>query len=82
MTRTVRPRRRCAPGVTAVALTTLGALTTAIAAGVQLPASGSPPSAAAGADPAALVHPLDGTGTGPVTPGTVGQFLGRTSLSA
>ena len=27
-------------------------------------------------DPAALVHPLDGTGTGPVSPGTVGQFPG------
>ena len=28
------------------------------------------------ADPAALVHPLDGTGTGPVSPGTVGEFPG------
>jgi predicted alpha-1,2-mannosidase len=27
-------------------------------------------------NPAALVHPLDGTGTGPVTPGTVGEFPG------
>ena len=27
-------------------------------------------------DPAALVHPLDGTGTGSVSPGTVGQFPG------
>jgi predicted alpha-1,2-mannosidase len=27
-------------------------------------------------DPAALVHPLDGTGTGPVSPGTVGEFPG------
>ena len=27
-------------------------------------------------DPAALVHPLDGTGTGPVNPGTVGEFPG------
>jgi predicted alpha-1,2-mannosidase len=27
-------------------------------------------------DPAALVHPLDGTGTGSVTPGTVGEFPG------
>ena len=60
----------------AAALTVLGALTTAVAAGVPLPASGAPPSATAGADPAALVHPLDGTGTGPVTPGTVGQFPG------
>ena len=28
------------------------------------------------ADPASLVHPLDGTGTGPVSPGTVGEFPG------
>jgi predicted alpha-1,2-mannosidase len=27
-------------------------------------------------DPAALVHPIDGTGTGPVSPGTVGEFPG------
>jgi predicted alpha-1,2-mannosidase len=27
-------------------------------------------------NPAALVHPLDGTGTGPVAPGTVGEFPG------
>ncbi len=27
-------------------------------------------------DPATLVHPLDGTGTGPVNPGTVGEFPG------
>ncbi len=43
---------------------------------IPLPASGASPSATAGADPAALVHPLDGTGTGPVSPGTVGQFPG------
>ena len=28
------------------------------------------------ADPAALVHPLDGSGTGPVNPGTVGEYPG------
>ena len=60
----------------AAALTVLGASTAAVAAGVPLPASGAPPSATAGADPAALVHPLDGTGTGPVSPGTIGQFPG------
>jgi predicted alpha-1,2-mannosidase len=27
-------------------------------------------------DAAALVHPLDGTGTGPISPGTVGEFPG------
>ncbi len=39
-------------------------------------ASASPPSISTVADPAALVHPLDGTGTGPVSPGTVGEFPG------
>ena len=36
------------------------------------------PSAAPGvvADPAGLVNPVDGTGTGPVDPGTVGEFPG------
>ncbi len=76
MTRTVRPRRRCTLVVAASVLSVLGALTAATAAGLPLPASGSQPPATAGADPAALVHPLDGTGTGPVSPGTVGQFPG------
>ena len=40
------------------------------------PASGSSPTSTACTDPAALVHPLDGTGTGPVSPGTVGEFPG------
>ena len=62
--------------VTVAVLSMLGALTTAIATGLPLPASGAPPPATAGTDPAALVHPLDGTGTGPVNPGTVGQFPG------
>jgi predicted alpha-1,2-mannosidase len=39
-------------------------------------ASADQPQSSAVADPAALVHPLDGTGTGPVTPGTVGEFPG------
>jgi predicted alpha-1,2-mannosidase len=34
------------------------------------------PPASALTDPAAFVHPLDGTGTGPVDPGTVGEFPG------
>jgi predicted alpha-1,2-mannosidase len=76
MTRAVRPRRRCPLVVTVAVLSMLGALTTAIATGLPLPASGAPPPATAGTDPAALVHPLDGTGTGPVNPGTVGQFPG------
>ena len=40
------------------------------------PASGAAPPSTAGTDPAALVHPLDGTATGPVSPGTVGEFPG------
>ena len=40
------------------------------------------PAATAVADPAALVHPLDGTGTGPVSPGTVGEFPGADTPSA
>src|SRR5271170_7705108 len=76
MTRAVRPRRRYPLVVTVAVLSMLGALTTAIATGLPLPASGAPPPATAGTDPAALVHPLDGTGTGPVNPGTVGQFPG------
>jgi putative alpha-1,2-mannosidase len=76
MTRTVGPRRHCTVVGTASVLSVLGALTTAIVAGLPPSASGSPPPATAGTDPAALVHPLDGTGTGPVSPGTVGQFPG------
>ncbi len=62
--------------VSASALSWLGVLSAATVAGLPSPASGSPPPATAGTDPAALVHPLDGTGTGPVSPGTVGQFPG------
>lgn len=51
-------------------------------AGTVSPAAPAAPPAAATqlpgvvTDPAALVHPLDGTGTGPVSPGTVGEFPG------
>jgi predicted alpha-1,2-mannosidase len=41
-----------------------------------VPSSAATPGAPPVADPAALVHPLDGTGTGPVQPGTIGQFPG------
>ena len=41
-----------------------------------LPAAAGQPPPSADADPAALVHPLDGTATGPVSPGTVGEFPG------
>ena len=58
----------------AALLSVLGTLTEAAAA--PFAASASRPPATAGADPAALVHPLDGTATGPVSPGTVGEFPG------
>ena len=40
------------------------------------PSSAAARPAALVADPASMVHPLDGTGTGPVSPGTVGEFPG------
>jgi predicted alpha-1,2-mannosidase len=62
-----------------VAFSTVGALVAALL--VASPASsgsqaiGAPPLTAP-TDAAGLVHPLDGTGTGPVNPGTVGEFPG------
>jgi len=57
-------------------LSLLGALATSAVSGLSVPAGATEPPPTAGADPAALVHPLDGTATGPVSPGTVGQFPG------
>ena len=51
-----------------------GVLATVTPSGLQ--AAASQPPASAEVDPAALVHPLDGTATGPVSPGTVGEFPG------
>ncbi len=72
----LRRHRARVPTTLAAACTfvcTLTAGTTLLAS----PASGSSPATStAVADPAALVHPLDGTGTGPVSPGTVGEFPG------
>ena len=49
----------------------------AVAAPSASTAGAAPPANPAPAgDPAALVRPLDGTGTGPVSPGTVGEFPG------
>ena len=75
MTGRPRVRRWHGPVVGAAALALLGALS-ATAAGPPLHASGASPPSTAGTDPAALVHPLDGTATGPVSPGTVGEFPG------
>ncbi len=46
-----------------------------VTAGPSIPAAAAHPDALV-TDPASLVHPLDGTGTGPVSPGTVGEFPG------
>jgi predicted alpha-1,2-mannosidase len=59
-----------------VALALVAALAGATESGLRDPASALAPPASASADPAALVHPLDGTATGPVNPGTVGEFPG------
>ncbi len=75
MTGRPRVRRWHGPVLGAAALALLGALSVT-AAGPSLPPSGASPPSTAGADPAALVHPLDGTATGPVSPGTVGEFPG------
>ncbi len=70
----VHGARRALLVVTLAVLTASSALvTTALS---TLPAAAGQPPAAADADPAALVHPLDGTATGPVSPGTVGEFPG------
>jgi predicted alpha-1,2-mannosidase len=63
-------------GVVSIAGALLGALlvTSSVSFGSQATA-GTPPAPAL-TEPAALVHPLDGTGTGPVSPGTVGEFPG------
>ena len=56
----------------------LASLAAAIPAPGQIPLAAAAQSHASApiTDPAALVHPLDGTGTGPVSPGTVGEFPG------
>ncbi len=69
------PRRR-APVVATAAFALLGVLSAATVAGSSLPASGDQPPVTAATNPAALVHPLDGTATGPVSPGTIGEFPG------
>ena len=72
---TRRAARRRSASVASIALSGL------LAAALLLPsvpagATSITTAAAPVTDPAALVHPLDGTGTGPVSPGTVGEFPG------
>ncbi len=63
-----------------VVLSTTGALFLALTVpfplSTELSAFGESPPPSTLTDAAALVHPLDGTGTGPVSPGTVGEFPG------
>jgi predicted alpha-1,2-mannosidase len=64
-------------GAAAAALMGLLAATAAAPlASAPAPVAASIPNRPTSADPASLVHPLDGTGTGPVRPGTVGEFPG------
>ena len=65
----------------AVVLAVAVAVAAAVAAVVAVPApptlaAANRPPVSAVTDPAALVHPMDGTGTGAVTPGTIGEFPG------
>ena len=76
MTGPVRPRLRRGLVVTVGLLSVLGALATSATSSPPLPAAADQPPPTADANPAALVHPLDGTATGPVSPGTVAQFPG------
>jgi predicted alpha-1,2-mannosidase len=66
------------PFVAPLATALLAVLGTTIATtATTAPAAATTPALPAlVADPAALVHPFDGTGTGPVSPGTVGEFPG------
>jgi predicted alpha-1,2-mannosidase len=73
--RVCRARHR-KPGVVLVLALSAAALATVAIPGPPAHAAEDRPPSSAVADPAALVHPLDGTGTGPVTPGTVGEFPG------
>ncbi len=61
--------------VLAVAAVVAVAAAVAVPAPPTLAAANRPPVSAV-TDAAALVHPMDGTGTGPVTPGTIGEFPG------
>ncbi len=70
-----RARHRKPAVVPVLALSAVALATVAIPGPPAHAVEDRPPSSAV-ADPAALVHPLDGTGTGPVTPGTVGEFPG------
>jgi predicted alpha-1,2-mannosidase len=69
--------RRCAVTTAAAAAVALaGALVAAVSSEPLSGTAGAQTTSVSVADPAALVHPLDGTGTGSVSPGTVGEFPG------
>ena len=64
------------PGLLAATVALLGTLGLTVPGPAPASAGAQSPAAPPLTDPAALVHPLDGTGTGPVNPGTVGEFPG------
>ncbi len=66
--------RRTVAALATVALA--GLLVAAVLPGSSSGTADAQSMIAAVSDPAALVHPIDGTGTGSVSPGTVGQFPG------
>jgi predicted alpha-1,2-mannosidase len=75
MPRRPTPRRPAATLVAAVAGILVSSLA-AVGPAIATSAAATPTQPAPVRDPTALVHPLDGTGTGPVSPGTVGEFPG------
>jgi len=74
--RTSSGRRRTLTTAAVAAVALASALAATVPAGPSSGTAGAQTAAATVSDPAALVHPLDGTGTGPVSPGTVGEFPG------
>src|ERR1700722_11979617 len=74
MTGSDHPARSALLVVALAALTVPGVLSTLTLSGPA--AAAGPRPGSSDAEPAALVHPLDGTATGPVSPGTVGEFPG------
>ena len=72
--RTWSGRRCTATAAAAVALA--AALLVAVASGSSSGTAGAETATTTVTDQSALVHPIDGTGTGPVSPGTVGEFPG------
>ena len=71
-----RSRHRRRTMTAAVTLALLALAVTLVPLRPPATAMGAPGPSTSAVGPAALVRPLDGTGTGPVSPGTVGEFPG------